>query len=44
LLFLIAATLVGAVVYLSVAIALRSQEPREFVQLLARRRGRRNTP
>jgi putative peptidoglycan lipid II flippase len=44
LLFLIAATLVGAVVYLSVAIALRSQEPREFVQLLARRRGRRSTP
>jgi hypothetical protein len=44
LLFLIVATSVGMVVYLSVAIALRSREPREFVRLLTRRGGRRSSP
>jgi putative peptidoglycan lipid II flippase len=44
LLFLIVATSVGMVVYLSVAIALRSREPREFVRLLARRGGRERRP
>jgi putative peptidoglycan lipid II flippase len=44
LLFLIVATTVGMVVYLSVAIALRSREPSEFVRLLARRGGRSSSP
>jgi putative peptidoglycan lipid II flippase len=40
-LFLIAATLAGAVVYLAAALIVRSTEPREFVRLLlARRAGR----
>jgi putative peptidoglycan lipid II flippase len=39
LLFLAGATLVGMIVYLSVALALRSAEPHEFVRLLARRAG-----
>jgi putative peptidoglycan lipid II flippase len=43
LLFLIVATSVGMVVYLSVAIGLRSREPREFVRLLTRRGGRRSS-
>jgi hypothetical protein len=38
--FLAVATLVGMVVYLSVALLLRSPEPREFVRLLRQRRGR----
>lgn len=44
LLFLAAATLVGMVVYLSVALLLRSSEPREFVRLLVQRRRRPESP
>ncbi|HEX9148200.1 MAG TPA: polysaccharide biosynthesis C-terminal domain-containing protein, partial [Thermoanaerobaculia bacterium] len=39
LLFLVAATFAGMIVYLAVALALRSPEPREFVRLLTQRRG-----
>jgi putative peptidoglycan lipid II flippase len=44
LLFLVVATSIGMVVYLSVAIALSSPEPREFVRLLTRRPGRQRSP
>lgn len=40
LLFLVAATFAGMVVYLAVALLLRSPEPREFVRLLTRRDSR----
>ena len=43
-LFLIAATLAGAVVYLAVALLVGSTEPREFVRLRVARRGRRPDP
>jgi len=43
LLFLVVATAAGMVVYLSVAAALRSAEPREFVRLLTRRAIRRKS-
>ena len=43
-LFLIVATLAGAVVYLGVALLARSTEPREFVRLLVARRPRRAGP
>jgi len=38
-LFLISATVAGAVVYLAVALLVRSTEPREFIRLLVARRG-----
>ena len=44
LLFLVVATLAGMVVYLAVALLLRSSEPREFVRLLLARRGVRAVP
>ncbi|HEX9688363.1 MAG TPA: murein biosynthesis integral membrane protein MurJ [Thermoanaerobaculia bacterium] len=44
LLFLVVATLAGMVVYLAVALLLRSSEPREFVRLLLARRGARAVP
>lgn len=44
LLFLVAATLAGMIVYLSVALLLRSSEPREFVRLLTQRRRRTESP
>ena len=43
LLFLVIATVIGMLVYLSVAILLRSPEPKEFVSLLRRRAARRQT-